>query len=71
MAKKYSLFKANRSLFEYVDTVPVFKLEEIGLADSLPSDDGTPSTAEPTTECIYWFRWDPVICHVKITYDAA
>ena len=43
---------SNKSLFEYVDNVTVFKSEGIGLTDSLPQDDGTLATTESAAECM-------------------
>ena len=43
---------SNKSLFESVDNVTIFKSQGIGLTDSLPQDDGTLATTESAAECM-------------------
>ena len=43
---------SNKSLFESVDNVTIFKSQGIGLTDSLPPDDGTLATTESAAECM-------------------
>ena len=43
---------SSKNLFESVDDVTVFKSKGIGLADSLPQNDGTLATTESAAKCM-------------------